>query len=83
MPRIAFNVLLAISLFYLPWWTGALIVVSACFLVDHFYEAVLFGMLADAFYGTEFGFHGFSHIAALYTAMVLGFASIVRNRLAW
>ncbi|HVT74991.1 MAG TPA: hypothetical protein VHD69_01050 [Candidatus Paceibacterota bacterium] len=83
MYRIAFNILLAVSLFYLPWWAGALIVLSGCFLVDAFFEAILFAMVADAFYGTGFGFHGFAHVATLYSAIVLGVASVIRTRLAW
>ncbi len=81
--RIAFNIALAVSLLYLPWWAGAVIVVSACFLVEGFYEAVAYGILADALYATDAGFHGTRYAATIFAAIVFIFASIIRKRLAW
>ncbi|MBX4209206.1 hypothetical protein KW799_00700 [Candidatus Parcubacteria bacterium] len=81
--RLIFHIALVISLLYLPWWAGAVVALSACFLVDRFYEIVVYGIIADAFYGTRFGLYGFGSVATLYTVIVFTLASIVRKRLAW
>ncbi|HEU5114290.1 MAG TPA: hypothetical protein VFT82_00825 [Candidatus Paceibacterota bacterium] len=81
--RLVFNIALIVSLLFLPWWAGALLLISACMLVDRFFEAILFGILADAFYSTKFGFHGFSSAATLYAIVVFLIASSVRKRLSW
>ncbi len=81
--RFAFNAVLVISLLYLPWWAGAIIVISACFLIDRFFEAVAYGIVADAVYGSRYGFYGYTHVAALYALVVLAVASYLRKRMAW
>ena len=83
MTRISFNVALIISILYLPWWIGAVLAIAACLLVDHFYEIVIYGVLADAFYGSRFGLYGFKYIATLYSVIVFSAVSVVRKRLAW
>ncbi len=81
--RILFHIALIISLLYFPWWLGAIILVGACFLVEHFYEAVLYGILADAIYGTSYGIHGFAYAASLFALIVFSFSTFIRTRLVW
>lgn len=81
--RIAFHIALIFSLLYLPWWAGALVLVCACFLLERFYEAVIYGILSDALYGTGFGFHGFEYMATAFSAALILLASLTRNRFVW
>jgi hypothetical protein len=81
--RILFHIALILSLLYLPWWAGAIVLVSACFLLEKFYEALLYGILADALYGTSYGMHGFAYAASLFALIVFSFAAFIRNRLVW
>ena len=81
--RLAFNIALIASLLYLPWWVGALLAIAACLCVDKFYEVVIYGVIADALYGTKFGFHGFRYMATFYSVVVFTALSVVRKRLAW
>lgn len=81
--RVAFNIALIVSVLYLPWWAGAIILISACLMVPNFYEAVLYGILSDALYGSRFGVYGFTHIATIYSAIVLAVCATVRTRLSW
>jgi hypothetical protein len=81
--RIIFHIALILSLLYLPWWAGAIVLISACFLLEKFYEALMYGILADALYGTTYGIHGFAYAASLFALIVFSFASFIRNRLVW
>lgn len=81
--RILWNIALVVSLLYLPWWAGAVVALSAAFLVEGFYEVVIYGILSDALYGTALGFHGFHYVATSFTVVVLILASIIRGKLVW
>jgi hypothetical protein len=81
--RLAFHIALIISILYCPWWTGAIIIIAACMLVDDFYEAVLYGIAMDVLYGTSLGFHGFRYAATVYSCLIFSFSSLIRTRLAW
>ena len=81
--RIAFHIALILSILYMPWWTAAIILVCACFLLERFYEAVIYGIIVDALFGTEYGFHGYSYIGSTFALAAFLLASLIRNRLAW
>jgi hypothetical protein len=81
--RIAFNIGLIISLLYLPWWIGALIALAGAFLVEGFYEVVVYGILFDVLYGTVTGFHGVEYTGTFFTIVVFILALVIRGRLAW
>jgi cell shape-determining protein MreD len=81
--RIAFNIGLIISILYLPWWVGALVVLVGCFMIERFYEAFLYGMLTDALYGTSLGIHAFMYIASVYSLVVFSIAALLRDKLSW
>jgi len=51
--RIFINIILLLSIFYLPWWTTALLVLSGIFVFKNFYEGIFAGLLLDALYGTK------------------------------
>lgn len=81
--RIAFNIALIISVLYLPWWVGALILLVACFVIDRFYEVFMYGMAIDALYSTSTGVHGFVYAGSLYAVVVFIIASLLRDKLSW
>jgi hypothetical protein len=81
--RLAFNIALIFSIFCLPWWVGALVLVAGCFTVRNFYEAVGYGILADALYSTPLGFHGFQYMCTAFALASLLLALSLRSRLAW
>lgn len=81
--RIAFHIALIISILFCPWWTGAIIMIAACFLLDRFYEGILYGIIVDALYGTSFGIHGFSYSGTVFCTTTFLLASFIRTRLAW
>ncbi len=81
--RIIFHIALIFSLLYLPWWAGAIVLIAACFLVERFYEALMYGILVDALYGTSYGIHGFAYTASLFALVVFLFSAFIRERLVW
>lgn len=78
--RLGFNIAIIVSILYLPWWIGALLVIAGCLFVDCFFEAVIYGILTDSLYVAHFGFH---FAVTLYCVVVFGIVSIIRPRLAW
>ena len=81
--RLSFTILSIISLIFLPWWITALVLIAGCFFVESFYECIVFGILADSLYGTEWSFHGVPYAATLYALVVFLVVSFIRKRLAW
>ncbi len=81
--RIAFHCALILSILFCPWWTGAIIMIAACFLLDRFYESVIYGIAVDALYGSSFGIHGFVYTGTVFCVAVFLSASFIRTRLAW
>lgn len=81
--RIACNIALILCVLYLPWWIGVLVALVSAFLVDRFFELVLYGMLADVLYGSSFSLNGFSHIGVVYTSLVCAVSLVIRKRLSW
>jgi hypothetical protein len=81
--RIAFHIALILSILYTPWWAFAVILISACFLIDRFYESIIYGVIVDVLYGTPVGWHGFAYMGTLFAAATFIIASAIRNRLAW
>lgn len=81
--RLLVNLILIVSLLFLPWWVGALFVLVACFFIKSLYEVVLYGILFDGLYGSQFGFHGFVFLATFYTSVVFFVTSFLRTKLVW
>lgn len=81
--RIAFNIGLILSLLYLPWWLGALVVLAGCFIIDRFYEVFIYGIVFDALYGTSIGIHGFAYVGSLYVCIIFTAAALLRDKLSW
>lgn len=68
---------------FFPWWLTALIVLAAVSVVGKFYEALAYGIVMDAVYGTALGFHGFSYAATLYAVAIFIVANAIRKRVVW
>lgn len=81
--RIAFNIAIIASILFAPWWLTALIVLAAVAMIGRFYEAIAYGILVDALYGTPVGYHGFSYAATLYAVVIFIVANAVRKRVVW
>lgn len=81
--KLFFNIALIVSLIYLPWWLGALVLCVACFAVSNFYEAIIYGIVADALYATSFGFHGFSFVCSLFAFTVFAISVLLKDKLSW
>ena len=83
MRRLVFNILIILSILFMPWWIGAIVAILGCSFVDRFYEVIVYGILADAFYGTKFGYHGFQYMATLSAVVIFAAVSTIKKRLAW
>lgn len=81
--RIIFNIALAISVLFSPWWIAAPLAVIACASVPRMYEVVLYGIAFDALYGTRLGFHGFAFVGSAFSALMFGVVSFLRGRISW
>jgi hypothetical protein len=82
MRRLFFDIALVVSILFLPWEVSAVLLVAACFSVRHFYEAFIFGVMADALYSVPSGFHGFPHLGVLFSTGAFLLSAFVRERLA-
>lgn len=51
MARVAFDILLFISVFIFPWWSVALFVIVGSVVFPFFFEAPLSGIMLDALFG--------------------------------
>lgn len=81
--RIAFNITLAISALFLPWWLCMPLMLAAGFVVPRFYEVVIYGMLMDSLYATPSGFHGFPFVCTAFAVLALMIATAIRSRVSW
>ncbi|MFA6158151.1 MAG: hypothetical protein WC763_00785 [Candidatus Paceibacterota bacterium] len=81
--RIAFNITLIISALFFPWWLCVPLMLAACFLVPHFYEVAIYGMLIDSLYATPSGFHGFPFVWSAFAVLAFVTATAIRSRVSW
>lgn len=83
MIRIVFHLALICSVLFLPWWMSFIFALVSVFMVERFYEVVLYGMLFDVLYGTEFGISGIMFLGTLCTTGLFCTVLVARNRLAF
>ncbi len=81
--RIAFNIALIVSILYLPWWVGAVLLAAGCFVVGQFYEALVYGIVFDALYGTRFVTETFAYAGSLFALIVFSASALLRDKLSW
>lgn len=81
--RLSFNIILIILILFLPWWLGAIVLVAGCLTVRGFYEAIAYGILTDALYGTAIGIHGFPYPATAFALIAFLISVFLRDKLAW
>ena len=55
--RLLVNSVILVSFFLLPWFFSALFAVAALFLVENFWEIIIWGFFFDIFYGLHGGIH--------------------------
>lgn len=51
--RILLDIVIVLSVFYLPWWISAILVAIGAFFFDKFYEIFFIGLLLDILYGVK------------------------------
>ena len=56
---------------------------GAAWLIPKCYETIIYGILLDALYGTEYGIWGFPYMFTAGSATVFLLASIIRKRVMW
>lgn len=69
--RIFVNIILFLSIFYLPWWSTIFFILLGTFLFRNFYEGIFAGLLLDLLYGT--GVKEFYGVWFVFTASTLIF----------
>jgi len=50
--RIILNLILLLSVLFMPWWVSVVLALFLVFYLNNFYEIVIFGFVMDALYGT-------------------------------
>lgn len=65
--RIITNIVIVISILFLPWWATVLLVCAGILLFPHFYEAIIAGVLMDVLYGVSMV--SFSGFVAVFTVI--------------
>lgn len=81
--RIIANIGVMASILFLPWWITATILTVCCFAIARFYEAIFFGLLIDAMYGTQFGLYGLAYVFSIFSIIVFLSAALIRARVVW
>ncbi len=81
--RLLFNIILVVSILFMPWWVTAAVILASCALVPRFYEAMVYGIVIDALYATPAGFHGFAYVWTAFSVAVFLVAGFLRSRLSW
>lgn len=81
MFRITVNVLIAISIFYFPWWITTLIILPSFFIFKNFYEGILAGFFIDVLYGVKASeFFGVWFVSfAFYSAFYIFSSKLKKN----
>ncbi|HEY9481272.1 MAG TPA: hypothetical protein VIR98_03535 [Candidatus Paceibacterota bacterium] len=82
MNRTITDIVLILSILFLPWWVSAALLLVACFYFHHFFEAFVFGIMADALYAAPHAFHNFPHLGVIFAAVSFLLSALIRERLA-
>ncbi|MEK7607862.1 MAG: hypothetical protein AAB484_03010 [Patescibacteria group bacterium] len=81
--RTVANIIIITSILFFPWWITTTILIISCFAIPRFYEAIFFGILIDAFYGTKLGIYGLAYIFSVFSVIIFFLSAIIRNRVVW
>ncbi len=82
MPRILADIVLAGSVFFLPWWALLLIGCAFFFAFDSYYEFLIVGLLIDLLYGAPVSrFGGFAAVYAVGVLLVFVPLFSIRKRM--
>lgn len=76
--RIIFDIILFVSLFYIPWWGVGVIAFMGAFTYPHYYEIIVAGIILDILYGAQsFPFSGIYNTVS--SVLMLYFASYLKK----
>jgi len=80
--RIGADVLLLISIFFLPWWISLGLAAIFVFYFAWYYEILCAGFFIDSLYGSGIEtFHGFVFVATLFGILLLLISLYVKSRI--
>lgn len=80
--RLLAVVLIAASIFTLPWWLTLLFAVLAMLAFRRFYEALILALVMDAIYAVpEAGFYGVVFVSFLSVLIIFGAIEFLKQRL--
>lgn len=76
--RIIFDIVLLISLFYIPWWGIGIIAFAGAFTYPYYYEIIVAGVILDILYGAQlFPLGGIYNTIS--SVIILYFASYIKK----
>jgi len=70
-------------LFVGPWWFFALSLTASFFVIDYFFEGIMWGFGADILYSSIWGYHGFDHVFLGISIIVFLISIFLRGKLSW
>ncbi len=79
--RVLINSAILVSFFVLPWWFSALVALAALFLVENFWEIILWGLLFDVFYGVHGGIYNTFYFGTAAAVVFYAVSIPVRKRI--
>jgi hypothetical protein len=79
--RVIFAILLAVLIFFLPWWVNLILIISASFYFKNFYEAVVIGLIMDSMYGSAVVFDNFIYIFTLMFIVMIFVINKIREKM--
>ncbi len=85
MQRILFSVALFISILFLPWWISLLLALLFLFMIERYYEIVVFGLAMDILYSSSMSLVlGLFHIPLVFflcSIILLGCVELLKTKL--
>lgn len=80
--RVVFDLILIVSVFFLPFWITAILLVAGTVLFPWFVELFFFSLLVDLVFGVpELRFFNFQYIVTLFAAVIFIIYQLIRPRL--
>jgi hypothetical protein len=79
--RIFFNIILFLSVFFLPWWISILLGLIFVFIFSEYYEIIVLGLLLDSLYSETGSFKSALFTLAAVVVFIVAFEIRKRMRI--
>ncbi len=80
--RIVYNVFVAASLVWFPYWVTLFLAIAGLFIFVNYYEIMIFAFLADSLFAIPLSrFHGYQFIMTLGAIFAYILAEIIRKKM--